>query len=174
MALRALGDLVEGMTAARLDSPEVAAIKAKTDLIPASPAATGDIPSAAAVAAAVADEFATAADAVEASPSPAADEFAGSSSLSSTDDFYVGAVLVFTGGDLDGLARKITDYTGSTRLLGEAFTTRPRPTAARAATKAPAEATRRPPAPPSGSRASPPSSTIWAGSSAPWWTAGWA
>ena len=93
------------------------AVKAKTDNLPASPAATGDIPSAAAIAAAVADEFATASDAVEASPSPTTTEFAGSSSLSSDDDFYNGSVLFFTSGDLDGLARKISDYTGSTRLI---------------------------------------------------------
>lgn len=50
-----------------------------------------------------------------------ADDFDGSSSLSSTDDFYNNMVLVFTTGTLKGIARKITDYVGSSRNLS--FTT---------------------------------------------------
>jgi hypothetical protein len=49
--------------------------------------------------------------------SPAAGNFDGNSGLSATDDFYNGSVLVFTSGTLDGIARKITDYTGATRNL---------------------------------------------------------
>lgn len=60
---------------------------------------------------------ATAADAVQASPSPTTTAFAGSSALSSSNSFYVGSVLAFTGGALRGLARKITSYTGATRLI---------------------------------------------------------
>lgn len=48
-----------GLTSANLDT-QLAAIKAKTDNLPASPAATGDIPSAATIADAVWDEDATA------------------------------------------------------------------------------------------------------------------
>lgn len=69
------------------------------------------------IATAVLDAFATASDSVQASPSPTTTAFAGSSSLSSTDSWYVGSVLVFTSGTLDGIARKITSYTGSTRLI---------------------------------------------------------
>ncbi len=46
--------------------------------------------------------------------------FIGDSTLSSTDDFYNNEVLVFVSGTLKGLARKITDYTGSTKTF--AFT----------------------------------------------------
>ena len=50
--------------------------------------------------------------------SPAADEFDGdSASLSSSDDFYNGCVIVFTGGDLQGIARKVSDYVGATRTF---------------------------------------------------------
>jgi hypothetical protein len=69
------------------------------------------------IATAVLDAFATASDSVQASPAPSTTQFAGSSSLSSTDSWYVGSVLVFTSGALDGLARKITSYTGATRLI---------------------------------------------------------
>ena len=44
-------------------------------------------------------------------------DFDGDGGLSSTDDFYNGSVLVFTGGTLKGIARKITDYVGSSRNL---------------------------------------------------------
>jgi hypothetical protein len=69
------------------------------------------------VSSAVLDAFATASDSVQASPAPSTTQFAGSSSLNSGDSWYVGSVLVFTSGALDGLARKITSYTGSTRLV---------------------------------------------------------
>jgi hypothetical protein len=44
-------------------------------------------------------------------------DFDGVSTLSSSDDFYNGSVLAFTSGTLKGIARKITDYTGSSRNL---------------------------------------------------------
>lgn len=47
----------------------------------------------------------------------AAGDFDGDSGLSATDDFYNGSVLAFTSGNLLGLARKITDYTGSSKNL---------------------------------------------------------
>lgn len=74
-------------------------------------------PTAAEITTAVLDAFATASDSVQASPTPSTTSFAGSASLSSTDSFYVGSVLMFTSGALDGLARRITGYTGSTRTL---------------------------------------------------------
>lgn len=43
--------------------------------------------------------------------------FVGDSGLSSSDDFYNGSVLVFTSGTLKGLARRVTDYVGSTRTF---------------------------------------------------------
>jgi hypothetical protein len=48
---------------------------------------------------------------------PAAGNFDGSSGLSATDNFYVGAVLAFKEGTLKGIARRITGYTGSTKNL---------------------------------------------------------
>jgi hypothetical protein len=54
---------------------------------------------------------------VEASPAPTTTTFAGQSGLSSADDFYNGAALAFTSGSLQGLTRRITDYTGATRLF---------------------------------------------------------
>ncbi len=69
--------------------------------------------------------FATASDAVIASPSPTTTAFAGSNALSSSDTFYVGSVVMFTSGVLDGLARKITTYTGATRLITAAWPTAP-------------------------------------------------
>lgn len=58
---------------------------------------------------------------------PAAGTFVGAAGLSAVDDFYNGAVLVFTSGVLDGIARKITDYTGATRTFtfGTAFPAAP-------------------------------------------------
>lgn len=41
--------------------------------------------------------------------------FVVASSLSSSDDFYVGSVIAFTTGTLAGIARRITDYVGSSR-----------------------------------------------------------
>lgn len=43
--------------------------------------------------------------------------FVGDSGLSSTNDFYNGSVLVFTSGTLKGLARKVSDYVGSTKTF---------------------------------------------------------
>jgi hypothetical protein len=76
------------------DNTSVAAIKARTDLILD-----------AAIGATVVDT------------APATGSFKGATSLSATDTFYVGSILVFTGGTLKGIARKVTGYTGSTRLL---------------------------------------------------------
>jgi hypothetical protein len=104
-------------TISGLIDTEIAAILAKVNALPANPAAATDIPSAASIASAVANEFATAADAVAASPVPSATVFAGSSALSSNDTHYAGSVLMFTSGALDGLARRITSYTGSTRAF---------------------------------------------------------
>jgi hypothetical protein len=45
---------------------------------------------------------------------------------SAVDDYYNGSVLVFTAGNLNGQARKITDYVGSTKTATvTAFTTSP-------------------------------------------------
>jgi hypothetical protein len=45
---------------------------------------------------------------------------------SAVDDYYNGSVLVFTSGNLNGQARKITDYVGSTKTATvTAFTTSP-------------------------------------------------
>lgn len=43
--------------------------------------------------------------------------FTSDSNLSADDDFYVGASLVFTGGELNGQARDITGYDGETRTF---------------------------------------------------------
>jgi hypothetical protein len=43
--------------------------------------------------------------------------FMGSSCLSTTDNLYVGAYLAFTGGVLQGISRRISGYTGATRLF---------------------------------------------------------
>ena len=59
--------------------------------------------------------------------SAAANQFDGDAGLTATDDFYNGAVLLFTSGALKGLARKIEDYTGSSRNL--VFTANPFPAA---------------------------------------------
>lgn len=48
---------------------------------------------------------------------PAAGEFDAAAGLSAVDGFYNGGVLSFTSGPLDGLARKITGYTGATRTF---------------------------------------------------------
>jgi hypothetical protein len=69
------------------------------------------------IAAGVLDAFATASDSVQASPTPTTTAFAGSASLSSTDGFYVGCVVLPTSGSLDGIPRRITAYTGATRLI---------------------------------------------------------
>ncbi len=58
---------------------------------------------------------------------PAAGNFDGDAGLSGTDDFYNGAVLLFTDGTLKGLARKIEDYTQSSKNL--VFTANPFPAA---------------------------------------------
>lgn len=46
--------------------------------------------------------------------SPAAGDFDGASGLSTSNDFYNGCVLVFLTGTLTGIARKVSDYVGST------------------------------------------------------------
>lgn len=53
--------------------------------------------------------------------------FIGDSSLSTTDDFYNGALLIFVTGTLAGVAEKINDYVGSTRsiTMDHAFPTAP-------------------------------------------------
>ena len=48
---------------------------------------------------------------------PAVGDFDGASALTATDDFYNGSVLVFTGGALKGIARRITNYVGSSRNI---------------------------------------------------------
>ncbi len=57
----------------------------------------------------------------------AAGDFDGNSGLSASDDFYNGAVLIFTSGTLSGMGRRILDYTGSSRniALETAFPTAP-------------------------------------------------
>lgn len=49
--------------------------------------------------------------------SAAAGQFKGATALSSTDDFYNGSYLVFLSGTMRGLARKVSDYIGSTRTF---------------------------------------------------------
>jgi hypothetical protein len=49
--------------------------------------------------------------------SATASGFSGDLGLSSSDNFYVGSVLAFTSGTLDGIARKVTGYTGATRTF---------------------------------------------------------
>lgn len=58
---------------------------------------------------------------------PTSGSFKGNAALSATDSFYVNGYLAFTGGALQGLARKITGYTGATRLFtfGTAFPASP-------------------------------------------------
>lgn len=43
--------------------------------------------------------------------------FIGAAGLSASNDFYNGAVLAITSGTLKGIARRISDYTGSTRTF---------------------------------------------------------
>lgn len=120
---------------------EIAAIKAKTDNLPASPAATGDIPSAGTIADAVWDEAtaghttagsygdkigaheATILKALTTSGSTTtavvlnATTGIDGAAPSSVDDFYNGRVLVFTSGALAGQATSISDYNGTTKTL---------------------------------------------------------
>jgi hypothetical protein len=44
-------------------------------------------------------------------------EFNGDNTLSSIDDFYNGSVLVFTSGQLQGIARQISDYDGTNKTF---------------------------------------------------------
>jgi hypothetical protein len=67
------------------------------------------------VAAGPIDPPVTIADSVAAVTGAAA--FTGSSGLSATNGFYLGAALVFTSGALKGIARKVTGYTGATRAF---------------------------------------------------------
>jgi hypothetical protein len=79
------------------------------------------------IATAVADLFTGPSDTVQASPTPTTTSFAGSSSLSATDDIYNGCTFLPTSGTLDGIPRKITDYVGSTRTftVSPAYTSAP-------------------------------------------------
>jgi hypothetical protein len=110
----AVGSVTAAVTLPSIPTNWITAAGIATDAIGAAELAAD---AATEIAAAVLDAFATASDSVQASPSPTTTAFAGSSSLSSTDNFYVGAVVLFTSGALDGLARKVTAYTGSTRLI---------------------------------------------------------
>jgi len=58
---------------------------------------------------------------------PAAGSFDGNTELSATDSFYVNSVLSFQSGVLQGIAKKVTSYTGSSRTFGftEAFPAAP-------------------------------------------------
>lgn len=58
---------------------------------------------------------------------PTASAMKGNSALSATDDFYNDMTLVFTSGTLEGVARKVLDYTGSTKQF--TFTAAPFPAA---------------------------------------------
>lgn len=49
--------------------------------------------------------------------SPTATSFVVNGGLSATDDFYNGLILVFTGGALAGIARRISDYVGASKTL---------------------------------------------------------
>lgn len=49
--------------------------------------------------------------------SPSSSSFKGASTLSSSDNFYQGSWLAFTSGSLAGITRRISSYTGATRLL---------------------------------------------------------
>lgn len=107
---------------------EIAAIKAKTDNLPASPAAVSDIPTAAVVADAVWDEaqsghttsgtFGQVAQAVRTGTAQAgaAGTVTLDASASATDDFYNGQIIFITAGTGAGQSRRITDYVGSTKV----------------------------------------------------------
>ncbi len=118
---------------------EVAAIKAKTDNLPAAPAAVADIPTAAIIADAVYDEAisghttaGTYGDKLGAHLKAVLKAIIGTGSTttavvlnsttgvegaapSSVDDFYMGRVIVFTSGAMAGEATSISSYTGSTK-----------------------------------------------------------
>lgn len=51
------------------------------------------------------------------SVTPGTTSFAGSAGLSSADGFYTGAYLAFTSGALQGIARQVTGYTGSSKTF---------------------------------------------------------
>jgi hypothetical protein len=69
------------------------------------------------IATAVLDAIATASDSVQASPTPTTTQFAGSSSLNASNDWYIGSLVLPTSGSLDNIPRRITAYTGATRLI---------------------------------------------------------
>jgi hypothetical protein len=120
---------------------EVAAIKAKTDLIPATPVTVGDIPTAAVIADAVFDEptsghttAGTYGDKFGAHLKAVLKVVVGTGSTttavvlnsttgidgaapSSTDDFYMGRVLIFTSGAMAGQATSISAYNGTSKTL---------------------------------------------------------
>jgi hypothetical protein len=111
-----VGGNVTGSVGSVVSTVTLAAATHTGAVIPTVTTVTNQL-TATAIANAVADEFTVAEDAVEASPSPTTTAFEGSNSLSSTDDFYNGSVLYFTSGTLKGVGRKISDYTGATRLI---------------------------------------------------------
>lgn len=123
LAADAVTEIQSGLaTAAALDTvdnfldTEVAAIKAKTDLIPAAPAAVGDIPTLAQITAALFIDRVL--SSVRAGSTPTTTSVRGPDTLSSSDDRYNNQFLLFTSGDLaGGPPRKITDYDGSTRTF---------------------------------------------------------
>lgn len=110
---------------------EVAAIKAKTDLIPASPAAVSDIPTAAAIADAVHDEdsgklrshLKTVTQVIIGAGSTStvlqldASTGINGGAPSSEDDFYKDQVIKFITGALAGQATSVSAYNGSTKRL---------------------------------------------------------
>ncbi len=127
-----------GTIAGYIDT-EVAAIKAKTDNLPAAPAAVADIPTAAIIADAVYDEAiaghtttGTYGDKLGAHLKAVLKAIIGTGSTttavvlnsttgiegaapSSVDDFYMGRVIVFTSGAMAGEATSISAYNGTTK-----------------------------------------------------------
>jgi hypothetical protein len=113
-----------GITTASFAAGAINAAAIAADAIGASELAADAVTE---IAAAVADVFTGPSDTVQASPTPTTTEFAGSSSLSTTDDIYNGCTFLPTSGVLDGIPRKITDYVGSTRTftVSPAYTSAP-------------------------------------------------
>jgi hypothetical protein len=113
---------------------EIAAIKAKTDLLPADPADASDIPSPATIADAVWDEPRsghTAAGSfgeVMQVPDSGTAQGGGSNTLtlrsgaSAVDDFYNGGLVFIVGGTGAGQANVVDDYVGATKVATVART----------------------------------------------------
>jgi hypothetical protein len=123
-AITAASIATGAITNAKFASGAIDAAAIAADAIGASELATDAVTE---IAAAVADVFTGPSDTVQASPTPTTTEFAGSSSLSTTDDIYNGCTFLPTSGVLDGIPRKITDYVGSTRTftVSPAYTSAP-------------------------------------------------